>query len=48
MSKLNTVQNGKGSRKRPTDLKKFNSNYDQICWSTKTTNISAEQKEDLK
>jgi hypothetical protein len=35
MGKLNTVQNGKGSKKRPTNLKKYNENFDSIDWSKK-------------
>ena len=31
----NTVQNGKGSKQRPTDLKKFAKNYDGIDWKKK-------------
>ena len=32
MSKLNTVQNGKGSKSRISDYKKFTDNYEQINW----------------
>lgn len=35
MGKLNTVKNGKGSQKRPTKLKSFNQNYEEINWSKK-------------
>lgn len=37
MGKLNTVQNGKGSKKRPTDIKKFIDNFDDINWTRKET-----------
>lgn len=30
---LNTVQNGKGSKPRPINIKKFNDNFDSIKWS---------------
>jgi hypothetical protein len=30
---LNTVQNGKGSKPRPVDTKKYNDNFDSIKWS---------------
>jgi len=30
---LNTVQNGKGSKPRPVDIKKYNDNFDNIKWS---------------
>jgi hypothetical protein len=32
---LNTVQNGKGSKPRPVDVKKYNENFDSIKWSEK-------------
>ncbi len=44
MGKLNTVQNGKGSKKRPSNIKKFNDNYDSINWSKN----SEQQKETKK
>ena len=31
---LNTVQNGKGSKPRPVDAKKYNDNFDSIKWSS--------------
>lgn len=34
MGKLDTVQNGKGSKKRPTNIKKFIENFDDINWSS--------------
>ena len=43
MGKLDTVQNGKGSKKRPADLKKFLENFDDIIWTrqeTKHTSIN--------
>ena len=33
MGKLNTIQNGKGSKKRPTNSKLYNNNFDSIDWS---------------
>jgi hypothetical protein len=30
MGKLNTVKNGKGSKPRPVDRKKYNDNFDRI------------------
>lgn len=33
MQKKNESTNGKGSEKRPTNLKVFNENYDDIDWS---------------
>jgi len=42
MGKLNTVQNGKGSKKRPVrDLKKYIENWDSINWSTTNKSVSA-------
>jgi hypothetical protein len=34
---LNTVQNGKGSKPRPADKKKYDENFDSIKWSKKTS-----------
>jgi len=31
---LNTVQNGKGSKPRPIDKKKYDQNFDSIVWKT--------------
>ena len=36
MGKLNTVQNGKGSKRRPTNSKKYTENFDSIDWSKST------------
>jgi hypothetical protein len=45
MGKLNTVQNGKGSKPRPiNDLNKFNDNWDQIF--SKKSLAKTEQKEE--
>jgi hypothetical protein len=32
---MNTVQNGKGSRQRPTDPKKWSKGFDQIKWKSR-------------
>ena len=37
MGKLNTVQNGKGSKRRPTNSKKYTENFDGINWSKPST-----------
>lgn len=45
MGKLNTVQNGKGSKPRPIlDLNQFNDNWDQIF--SKKSLAKTEQKEE--
>lgn len=36
MGKLNTVQNGKTSKPKPVNLKKFEDNYSKIKWKSKT------------
>ena len=35
MSKKQNNSNGKGSKQRPTDQKKFDKNYDLISWPSK-------------
>lgn len=42
---LNTVQNGKGSKPRPVDIKKYNENFDSIKWNKKlTTSVTKKDK----
>lgn len=50
MSKLNTVQNGKGSKKRPVkDIDQFNENWDLIFKKKKEEKpCKKEEKEDNK
>ncbi len=35
MGQLNTVQNGKGSKSRITNVKRYTDNYDSIVWKAK-------------
>jgi hypothetical protein len=44
MSKLNTVQNGKGDKPRPIkDIKKYNDNYDLIFRKKKKKVLETEE-----
>jgi hypothetical protein len=43
---LNTVQNGKGSKPRPVDKKKYDQNFDSIKW--KNSNSKPLKKEKKK
>ena len=43
MGKLNTVKNGKGSKPRPLDKKKYNQNFDEIDWKKKDNNSKETQ-----
>lgn len=39
----NTVQNGKGSKPRPVDKKKYDENFDSIKWSKTTSSITTKK-----
>lgn len=40
--------NGKGSKPRPTDIKKYVTNYDEINWHRKPKDSTPRKKEDKK
>ena len=39
----NTVQNGKGSKPRPVDKKKYDENFDSIKWGKNTSSAPVEK-----
>ena len=39
----NTVQNGKGSKPRPVDKKKYDENFDNIKWGKNATPLSTKK-----
>lgn len=45
---LNTVQNGKGSKPRPVDTKKYNDNFDTIKWSNRKEETKTSSKKTKK